>query len=535
MSGTAAMRHATATLLGLPRARTISYLAVGRLVVVGLPLAFVVVSWFAGSGFPYYVDNNETFLSYVHARNLEIWNPGEYGWLTVDGSDPLQFERPPVYSHNPNAPRYLHYLLLKAGVRDLSAHVLILGLLGTALTVLVLWRTFGTPSLIVVALAVVLDYTGFLAWTVNTYRIWTLVLFFGLVLTTARARPLWAAIFSFGLFQIEYGFALFAAVTVALLAVLTYRWRAWRLILAFGTGSGLSLAVFAAQVLTLYGWAGFVHELAITYARRGADSTTAGAGLGISQALDGVFQLDIMMVNVTYGPAVVIVTMIGLMLAARALLRGHPEPAGQMVARLTVATFVGVAVTAALLHGYFVDAFVRSLLPLPTLLIAPAMGMVALEARRLFARRVSWPPLGALCGALVLMPLVVASTSHVKAPVAADLFAQLQNEYGGRTILAPSHGGELAVTQLAFALTGGRGVATSDIEATPDDVRRFEPLRDADGTLTYLCLDTVYVRWSNESEALNQCAVAETRMLARGHQEIASGAGWVLIQVNREP
>lgn len=51
-----------------------------RLVVVGLQLAFVVASWFAAAGFPYYPDNNETFLSYVHAHNLETWDPWQYGW-----------------------------------------------------------------------------------------------------------------------------------------------------------------------------------------------------------------------------------------------------------------------------------------------------------------------------------------------------------------------------------------------------------------------------------------------------------------------
>src|SRR5205823_11493791 len=106
----------------------------------------------------------------------------------------------------------------------------------------------------------------------------------------------------------------------------------------------------------------------------------------VSHALDGLFQLDVMMVNLTYNPAVVIVTAIGLVLALRAVLRGHPDAAGQFLARLTVATFVGMLLASALLHGYFVDAFVRSLLPLPTLLIAPATGMAVLEARRLLAR-----------------------------------------------------------------------------------------------------------------------------------------------------
>src|SRR5581483_2522478 len=114
---------------------------------------FVVASWFAGHGFPYYLDNNETFLSFVHARNLEIQDPWRYGWLTIDASDLTPSENLDVYTHNPNAPRYLHYLLLRAGIRELSAHLLILGLLGTVATVAVLWRLFGQAELLVVPLA----------------------------------------------------------------------------------------------------------------------------------------------------------------------------------------------------------------------------------------------------------------------------------------------------------------------------------------------------------------------------------------------
>ena len=96
---------------------------VNRVVVAGLPLVFVVCSWFAAAGFPYFLDNNETFLSYVHARNLEIWNPWEYGWLTAHGTDPQSPTTEFIYSHNPNAPRYLHFLLLRLGFRELPSHV----------------------------------------------------------------------------------------------------------------------------------------------------------------------------------------------------------------------------------------------------------------------------------------------------------------------------------------------------------------------------------------------------------------------------
>jgi len=76
------------------------------------------------------------------------------------------------YAQLPSAPRLLHYLLLGAGLRDLSWQTLVISLLGTALTAALLWRLFGQPALLVVPLAVVFDHAGFLAWTLNASRVW---------------------------------------------------------------------------------------------------------------------------------------------------------------------------------------------------------------------------------------------------------------------------------------------------------------------------------------------------------------------------
>src|SRR5215216_1746530 len=71
-----------------------------RLVVYGLPLAFVVFSWFASTSFPDFLKVDDSFVSSLQTTEN-------------------------IYSHNPNAPRYLHYVLLRLGVRDLSLHVLV--------------------------------------------------------------------------------------------------------------------------------------------------------------------------------------------------------------------------------------------------------------------------------------------------------------------------------------------------------------------------------------------------------------------------
>jgi hypothetical protein len=505
-----------------------------RLVVYGLPVAFVVISWLVSAGFPYYLDSNESFLSYLHARNLEIWNPDEYGWLTAHGTDPQQPTTEFVYAHNPNAPRYLNYLLLRAGIRDLPQHVLILSLACTSLAVWLLWRVFADPALVVVPLAVVFDYTGFLSWTVNTYRMWTFVLFFGLVLAVVARRPLWAGVLMFLLFQVEYGMALFVGMTAVMLALLTHRRRAWPLLLATGLGAVLSVGAFGIQVLAYYGWDGLLNELAVTYVRRGTVGESGGGARYLYQAWNGPVLLLTQVALGTYNLAVLVMVLKGVVSSVVALRRGSLSDAHRFVGNLTVATTVSMIATSTVLYGYFVDGFVLSMLPLTTFLIAPALGIVALELRAILGRLSSWPQLTMLSTVVVLAPLVAASITHFRPPIAVELFHRLQTEYRGKTIVGPNPGAWQMNPALAFALTGGRAVPTSDIDATPDDVRRFEALRGADGSLTYVCLDTLYLRDGPNPARRSTCDVAVDRMVPRGHQIMAQGNGWAIIQVARE-
>ena len=511
----------------------------GHLVVYALPLIFVVYSWLAGAGFPYYLDSNETFLSYVHARNLELWDPNEYGWLTAHTTDPLEPTVQGVYVHNPNAPRYLHYLLLRAGVRELAPQVLILSLVGATLTSVLLARVFSGPALLVVPLAVVLDFTGYLAWTVNTYRVWTFVLYFGLVLAVQRRRPLWVAIVTFVLFQVEYGMALFMGVMTTVLAVLMHGRRARSLILSSAVGAAVSLGVFGIQVLTFYGWEGFLQELATTYARRGTAGAPMGPGIFAYQAWHGLARLAGDVAYATYNRAVFVVVVAGVMISLRTLLRGDETGRRLFLARLTIATLAGAVATSTVLYGYFVDGFVDSKLPLAAFLIAPSVGVVALELDYLLSFRWHSPRRTPLCMAVALLPLVIGSATQFHPPIAVDVFRLLQTEYRGRTIVSPHLGAAMAGPHLAFALTGGRAVPSEDFDVPPHQLERLEPLRDADGTLTYVCVNTLYIRelalrGSAPRGLPSVCDVAVARMVSRGHTVVASGVGWAVMRLNRE-
>ena len=505
-----------------------------RILVHGLPLAFLVVSWVISAGFPYYLDSNETYLSYLHARNLEIWDPWKYSWLTAAATDPERPTTEHVYSHNPNAPRYVHYLLLRLGVRDLSLHVLAIGLLATGLTTLLLWRLFGHPATVAVPLAVALDYAGFLAWTVNTYRVWTFVLFFGMALAIERGRPLWFGVLTFALFQVEYAMALMLGVTMCTLAVMLYGRRSWRLIAASATGAVLSLALFAVQVLTYHGWDGLMGEIAHTYARRGPEGATGGPGRYLFQSWHGLLLLLDTMALETYNRVVLVVIVAGLTIATVKLLRGRYDGPRRVLASLLLATSLGAMATSALLHSYFVDTYVVSLLPCGVFLVALATGVVAVEIYDVTARLSHSQAVASYACLAALLPVVAASVTTYRPPIGVEYMSLLRTSFRDQAIVGPTVGQWLFAPELAFALTGGRAAQTGSFEATPEDLERFAELRGPDGTLTYACLDTLYIRRTARSGDPSVCEVAEGRLVQRGHEVVADGFGWTVMRLYAE-
>jgi hypothetical protein len=505
-----------------------------RLVVFALPLLFVVVSWFASAGFPYYLDNNESFLMYVEARNLEIWDPWQYAWVSAEATDPTRTTSDHFYTHQPNASRYLHYLLLRAGISDLAPQVLILSLVATGLTVVLLWKLFGSEALLAVPLAVVLDFAGYLVWTLNTYRSWMFVLFFGMVLAVRKNRPVWFAILAFLVVQLDFGIAAFVCAAMGIFAIFTHGGQARRFALAGAIGVALSLVLFGVQVLAFYGWDGFIHELSITYTRRGTAGDTAGAWRYLYQSWHGPALLLNMVARETHSIPVYVMVLWGLASAGLALRRGNLSETHRFVAQLTISSLLGAVVASTVLYGYFVDAFVVSILPLASFLIAPALGVLAIDLHDRLIWHWNWPHVRTLSTLAVVLPLLATSAMRFEPPFALDLFQRLQTEYRGRTIIAPNVGPWMANDALAFALTGGRAIRASELGASPSDGRHLDDLRDSNGALTYLCLDTVYLRKRPAPDAVNLCDLAEASLVAPRHQMVANGQGWFIMEIGDE-
>ena len=185
--------------------------------VTGLALLFVLGAWIYSGGYPYIYDGNETALSFVHALSLYNFNPVDFSFLTSHETEFNKAAPDPalLYTHNPNFPRYIHYLLLLAGVKSFTAHVLLITLTVTLLNMLALKWLMSTmigdmPAAqwiaALAAIVMVLDYHGFLSYTVNTYRTFVFCLLWLCLLSVASPWRPWAIVIAFfALFQLSTG------------------------------------------------------------------------------------------------------------------------------------------------------------------------------------------------------------------------------------------------------------------------------------------------------------------------------------------
>jgi len=328
--------------------------------------------------------------------------------------------------------------------------------------------------------------------------------------------------------------ALFIGVTMTLLAVFLHGWRARWLVVSSAAGGIVSVAVFAVQVLTYYGWDGFLAELAHTYARRGANGAAGGLERYAYRSWHGLILLLQSIALETFNRAVVVVIIAGLTIAAVKLLRGHYSGPRRLLAGLLLSTTAGAMVTSALLYGYFVDAYVVSLLPCGVFLGALATGVVAVEIYDVTARLSRSEAVANWVSLTALVPVVVASVMLFRPPVTTEYMSLLRTAYRDQTIIGPPVEAWLFAPELAFVLTGAMSVRTASIEATPEDIERLSGLRESDGTLTYACLDTLYIRKMAKLGESSVCEIAASRMLQRGHQVVAEGFGWVVMRINSE-
>jgi len=240
---------------------------------------------FQTDGYPYGLDNNESYSCWWHARSLYENGVAQTKGLTDEVFAHHPEASPYIHSHQGNFPRLFTFLLYALGLRDIAGHVWI-----TTFTagLAAMWFAFRFLSDLVrpgyAALACVVMMTNYLLfaqWQVSLYNVWHAFFFFSSLrciqtLGTTERRGRWAALalLNFAaLFYWEYVFTAFVVALCALTAVGLY-WRRFRLVLlAAGTvaaGAALAAGLLLAQLTAYMGWDNVMEDVRLTLTARNA-------------------------------------------------------------------------------------------------------------------------------------------------------------------------------------------------------------------------------------------------------------------------
>jgi hypothetical protein len=237
---------------------------------------------------PFGTDNNETFSSILHAKNMYLHGIGSTYGLTSETTSPtdtVQF----VYTHQGNVPRFYALLLYVFGARSAEAQILItsltVGLASILFAHIYVERRVNSLFAFIFCGVLITDYIMSLQWFVNTWRVWHFFFFFStLLLAHAFADSVSSTprtvvncgllLINFAcLFYFELIFAMFVAIFFALYLAFLLRRQPRRLVLGlavFGIGSVLAICLLFLQIVLYLGWQGFLTDLSYTFFSRNA-------------------------------------------------------------------------------------------------------------------------------------------------------------------------------------------------------------------------------------------------------------------------
>ena len=247
-------------------------------------LLFGILLWWT-DGYPYVLDNNESYSSLWHARSLYKNGVAQTKGLTDEVFSPSPAASPYIHSHQGNFPRLFTFVLYALGLRTIGPQIWV-----TTFTVglAALWFAFrffsrlGNPLYAALTcLMLMTDYLFFTQWQVGLYNIWHGFFFFSSLLCvqtlgTAERRGRWfvLALLNFAaLFYWEYVFTAFVTVLCGLYAVVLY-WRRFRLVwlaaAAGAAGAALAAGLLLAQLTAYMGWANVMEDVRLTLTARNA-------------------------------------------------------------------------------------------------------------------------------------------------------------------------------------------------------------------------------------------------------------------------
>jgi len=218
-------------------------------------------------GLPYAIDNNESFSSLWHARNLATIGLSETKGLADEVFSFAPSASPYVHTHQGNFPRLFAFLLYILGIRTIEGQIVVTTLSVGLLSIWFAHRflvSITTPLFAGVACVILItDYALFGQWQMNTYRVWYGFFFFsslfwvhGLNGKRSTTFFLLGTLDFAAMFYGEYVFAAFVGMVAGFYA-LARNFRQPRALLyaflAIVSGSLIAAVVLTCQLLAYLG------------------------------------------------------------------------------------------------------------------------------------------------------------------------------------------------------------------------------------------------------------------------------------------
>jgi hypothetical protein len=251
-------------------------------------LAYGLLIWL-GDGIPYVMDNNESFSSMWHAKNLFDYPISTSFGVTDESYGTTAAAHPYIYTHQGNFPRVFAYAIYLIGARSIESQILVttftVGAIATLFAYFFFARLVSSLFAFLACLVLITDYLLVAQWQIVTYRVWHEFFVFSSMLCVYQVnRRGWFAgvliLLNFiCLYYYEFVFAGFVTLCTGLFALYVYR-KDWRSLLKLAAlvaaGSALGIVILAAQLNLHLGWKTFLDDAYFTFVARNHFHEDAG-------------------------------------------------------------------------------------------------------------------------------------------------------------------------------------------------------------------------------------------------------------------
>lgn len=238
--------------------------------------------WIQYQGIPYVFDNNESFSSIVHAKNLIQFDFFKTFGLTDESFGILEAAHPYVYTHQGNFPRLFAALLYVLGLKSIEwqiiGHLVTINTLALYFAYSYFSKKISPLFALIYCLILLTDYVMNFQWQFNTWRVWHCFFMFSSLMLVEKYNeienkfyiPLLIINFiALAYFEITY--AIFIIILTSVLFIFKLRkLKLWyKPVALIGMGSALGFGVLIAQsILYFGGLSGFLSDLSLTFTAR---------------------------------------------------------------------------------------------------------------------------------------------------------------------------------------------------------------------------------------------------------------------------